>query len=354
MANHGTLYKRENPFIQLDKTIINDTRLSWKATGLITYFVSKPNGWKFNLDHIIKSKTDGEKSVRAGINELKEHGYIVRVAFRKNGKVCDYEFFVYEVPVKYPTKKDLHIDKDLWEKYKKSKGENAFIDITVAAQEIKKLKEEMKSEQVSQNGKPEKNQGIEQVSQNGKPEKNQGIEQVSDFQNPEKQDPEKEGLSITNLYISKINNNYDDDPYYLTLRILFTQNGGQDIKRHDMHYPKFKEALNHIGSFEEMLDIAKSYINACHNGYHAKPQIVWFLSDGWRNFQGTKINKFVRRGSQQQKQIEKQKTSHLPKTIEEQAQMNEEKTTSSDNEYLQSIKEGLLKMGYADKAKELM
>lgn len=291
MAEKGRVVKRKNPFIQIDRQPIEDSRLSWKATGLMTYFVSKPDNWEFRMDHIIKSKTDGEKSVRSGINELKEAGYIVRVAFRKDGKVKDYEFFVYEEPVKYPTTKDLHIDLDLWEKYEQEHQDDELIDITVAAKEIKEMKK-----QVSQKRQPEKNQGFEQVSQNGKPEDFQGFEQVSGFQHPAFQHPENAGLSIGTLSISNQNKNYDDDAQYLQLRILFMNAGGQDIKKHDQHYQTYLNALAEIGSFEKMKELASKYIVAVkENNYHESPQIVWFISDGWRNFVAPKVKKMTRR-----------------------------------------------------------
>ncbi|MBH8605614.1 hypothetical protein [Thermoactinomyces sp. CICC 10522] len=294
MADKGRVMKRKNPFIMIDRKPIEDPQLSWKATGLMTYFVGKPDGWEFRMDHIIKSKTDGEKSVRSGINELKEAGYIVRVAFRKDGKVKDYEFFVYEEPVKYPTTKDLHIDLDLWEKYMADHQEDDLIDVTVAALEIKEMKEQMK--QVSQNRQPEKNQGFEQVSQNGKPESFQCSEQVSGFQHPAFQHPENAGLSIGTLSISNQNKNYDDDAQYLQLRILFMNAGGQDIKKHDQHYQTYLNALAEIGSFEKMKELASKYIVAVkENNYHESPQIVWFISDGWRNFVATKVKKMTRR-----------------------------------------------------------
>jgi hypothetical protein len=330
MAEKGRVVKRKNPFIQIDRRPIEDPRLSWKATGLMTYFVSKPDNWEFHMEHIIKSKTDGEKAVRSGINELKETGYIVRVAFRKDGKVKDYEFFVYEEPVQYPTTKDLHIDLDLWEKYLEEHKDDDLIDVTVAALEIKEMKEKRKQvsqnrqpeknqeveqvsqnrqpeksqevEQVSQNRQPEKSQGVEQVSQNGKPEGSQGIEQVSQNQHPAYQHPENAGLSYNHfLSISNLNQNYDDDPQYLQLRIMFMREGGQDIKKHDQHYQTFLRALSEIGSFDKMKELAEKYIlSVKEKKYHESPQIVWFISDGWRNFHTPKLRKMIKTDKQQQ------------------------------------------------------
>ncbi len=291
MQEQGRVMKRRNPFVQIDRELIDDDRLSWKATGLMTYFVSKPDNWIFYMDHIIKSKADGEKSVRSGIKELKEAGYIVRVAFRKNGKVSNYEFFIYEEPVKNPSNKDIHIDIDLWNEYLEEHKDDDLIDVTEAAIVIKKKKKE----QVSRNRKPEKNKGVEQVSQKGKPEENQDIEQVSGFEEAEKEEAENAGLSIINSINLESSNNYDDDVEYQSLQILFVGAGGQPIKKHETHYQTYKQALQTIGSFQRMIDLANKYIVACNQGYHSSPQIVWFLSDGWRNFLTPVVKKMVRK-----------------------------------------------------------
>ena len=46
------IIKRENPYIQIDKTGINDSRLSWGASGLLTYLIGRPEDWKINLNHL--------------------------------------------------------------------------------------------------------------------------------------------------------------------------------------------------------------------------------------------------------------------------------------------------------------
>ena len=46
MSNIIRRIKKENPFIMLDKTCINDNRLSWKAKGLHTYIMGLPDDWK--------------------------------------------------------------------------------------------------------------------------------------------------------------------------------------------------------------------------------------------------------------------------------------------------------------------
>lgn len=91
--------KRENPFVQLDKNFIGYGELSLKATGLLTYILSKPDGWQIRMKDIQKRFTDGESSVRSGIKELRDKLYINRFRERNDdGTFGDYVYEVYERP----------------------------------------------------------------------------------------------------------------------------------------------------------------------------------------------------------------------------------------------------------------
>ena len=69
---------KDNPYVMIEKRIAEDARLSWKAKGLMLYFLSRPDTWTIRMGDLINRSTDGEASIRAGINELVEAGYIVR------------------------------------------------------------------------------------------------------------------------------------------------------------------------------------------------------------------------------------------------------------------------------------
>ncbi|NKQ22767.1 helix-turn-helix domain-containing protein, partial [Brevibacillus laterosporus] len=76
------IIKRENPFVQIDKTPINDDRLSWKAKGLLVYLLSKPDDWTIMIIDLIKHAKDGRDSVYSGLKELEHAGYLSRVRER--------------------------------------------------------------------------------------------------------------------------------------------------------------------------------------------------------------------------------------------------------------------------------
>jgi DnaD/phage-associated family protein len=91
--------KRENPFVQIDKRVFEDPELSWKAKGIMGYLLSKPDNWKTYIADLEKRSKDGRDSVRAGIKELEQRGYLVKVQVRdENGKFKGWEYEVREIP----------------------------------------------------------------------------------------------------------------------------------------------------------------------------------------------------------------------------------------------------------------
>jgi hypothetical protein len=95
------IHKRELPFVQIDKQLVNDNRLSWKAKGIMLYLLSKPDNWNvYELD-IANNSADKLCSVRSGIKELIQLGYITRTKQRDSKKkFAGYLYNVYEQPTK--------------------------------------------------------------------------------------------------------------------------------------------------------------------------------------------------------------------------------------------------------------
>jgi hypothetical protein len=84
----------------ISNQFLNDDRLSWKAKGVLTWLLSRQDGWKPLLLDMQQRSKDGRDSTAAGINELVEHGYIVRDKIRDDkGLLKGYEYQVYEEPV---------------------------------------------------------------------------------------------------------------------------------------------------------------------------------------------------------------------------------------------------------------
>lgn len=64
---------------EISNEIIDDGDISFNATGILAYLLSKPDGWVFSIDRIAEAKGDVRSSIQAGIDELEEKGYLLRV-----------------------------------------------------------------------------------------------------------------------------------------------------------------------------------------------------------------------------------------------------------------------------------
>lgn len=90
--------RKESAFVQIDKSAIYDDSISFKAKGILLYLLSRPDGWKFYETEIAKNAKDGLDSVRSGIKELIEAGYIERHRTRnEKGYLDQYDYTIYEV-----------------------------------------------------------------------------------------------------------------------------------------------------------------------------------------------------------------------------------------------------------------
>jgi len=91
--------KRENPYASIDKSAIMDTRLSWKARGLLCYLLAMPNNWRANVEHLVTQGIDKRHAVREGLNELRSLGYAELVKTKdENGKLSGSEWHIFEEP----------------------------------------------------------------------------------------------------------------------------------------------------------------------------------------------------------------------------------------------------------------
>lgn len=97
-----TRIKKESNFVQIHKFPLEDVRLSWKAKGLLSYMLSKPNNYQFYISELPRHSKDGKDSTRSGIEELEKLGYLVRdgenTKDSETGKYKGYSYLLYEVP----------------------------------------------------------------------------------------------------------------------------------------------------------------------------------------------------------------------------------------------------------------
>ena len=93
--------KRENPYVQIDKIEVDDSNLSWEATGLLTYLIGRPNNWKINIVHLASVKKNKETSTRNALLELRKAKYCHYFEVRKSGKIVETFYLIFEIPTEY-------------------------------------------------------------------------------------------------------------------------------------------------------------------------------------------------------------------------------------------------------------
>ena len=82
---------------------MGESQLSYKAIGILMYVLSKPDNWEANEDDLVKRHDDGRASVRAGIAELIDHGYMHRCrVVDERGRVIRWRLDTYESPALNP------------------------------------------------------------------------------------------------------------------------------------------------------------------------------------------------------------------------------------------------------------
>lgn len=64
--------KRPSNFVMMDKTFLEDDRLSYKAKGLLAYLLSKPDDWKVIVGNLVNSSKDGKAHENIGYEQFKQ------------------------------------------------------------------------------------------------------------------------------------------------------------------------------------------------------------------------------------------------------------------------------------------
>lgn len=83
--------------IKLD--CINDKNISWRAKGLHSYLISRPDGWEIWEKDLVNRSTEGRDAMRAARAELINSNYLYLIEKRdRNGRFCGIIHFTLETP----------------------------------------------------------------------------------------------------------------------------------------------------------------------------------------------------------------------------------------------------------------
>ena len=78
---------------------LRNTKLSLKAKGLLSLMLSLPEDWDYTTNGLAKICKDGVDSICSTVNELEEHGYVIRERIRNaKGQLTDIQYTILEQP----------------------------------------------------------------------------------------------------------------------------------------------------------------------------------------------------------------------------------------------------------------
>lgn len=88
----------DNPFVMIDRRVIENPALSWKAKGMLAYLLSRPDNWVIRFADLVKRSPDGGHTVRACLKELRKARHLKIETIREGGRVKEWIYTVFEIP----------------------------------------------------------------------------------------------------------------------------------------------------------------------------------------------------------------------------------------------------------------
>jgi len=88
----------ESNWTQIRNEIIEDSRLTFKATAVLIFVLSKPDNWRTSTRHLASVKREGIDAIRTAMTELESAGYIKRRRYQDEGGKWQYDTLVYDIP----------------------------------------------------------------------------------------------------------------------------------------------------------------------------------------------------------------------------------------------------------------
>ncbi len=89
---------KDNPYIVLNKGLLLDKNLSWRAKGILAYLLSKPDDWMVRAQDIENQSREARRAVMTAISELIGYGYVSKRIDRESGRFKSFEYDVFESP----------------------------------------------------------------------------------------------------------------------------------------------------------------------------------------------------------------------------------------------------------------
>ncbi len=88
----------ESNFSVISNSVIRDTRLSYRARGVLLDILSRPDNWRISADSLARSGSEGRHAILTALKELREVGYMRTQKLRKDNGQFETVSIVYDTP----------------------------------------------------------------------------------------------------------------------------------------------------------------------------------------------------------------------------------------------------------------
>jgi predicted transcriptional regulator len=89
-----------DPFVRISNLMLKNSKISFKAKGLLAYLLSLPDDWQIYVNQLSNVCTDKKSSIQSAIQELIDTGYMTKDGKRKpeknKGQFGGYHYTVHE------------------------------------------------------------------------------------------------------------------------------------------------------------------------------------------------------------------------------------------------------------------
>ncbi len=93
----------ESNFSVISNSVIRDTRLSYRARGILLDILSRPDNWRVSADSLARTGCEGRHAILTALKELREAGYMRTEKLRKDNGQFETVSIVYDTPNYEPT-----------------------------------------------------------------------------------------------------------------------------------------------------------------------------------------------------------------------------------------------------------